>query len=105
MDNKVRSYCPSNGSEGEWFISQYCAKCIHEQFLHTQNGNHKTCKILSDTMVFSVNDPGYPKEWIYDNEGNPDCTAFKKWEWQFDEHGNPVEDELPTEDPNQLSIF
>tara|TARA_R110002020_G_scaffold354775_1_gene567504 strand:+ start:218 stop:403 length:186 start_codon:yes stop_codon:yes gene_type:complete len=30
------------------------------------------------TMEFSKNDPEYPSEWTYNEEGHPICTEFSK---------------------------
>jgi hypothetical protein len=57
-------------------------------------------------MVYSVNDPKYPSEWIYDENDKPICTAFVKWDWGND--GDPDDPENPKapqpEDPNQLCL-
>lgn len=38
--------------------------------------DNETCGIIADTLRLSVDDPDYPKEWRYDANGNPVCTAF-----------------------------
>lgn len=60
-------YRPSNGTEGELFYEEFCAKCVRDQ--------NEDCPIYTATMVFGVDDPQYPKEWIEDEAG-PRCTAF-----------------------------
>lgn len=104
--NEGKPYQPSNGSEGCWFTGKFCEQCIHEKYSHTMNDNDKSCDILPRTMCFSINDPEYPKEWIYDAENKPTCTAWVKWDWDQDDDGNwndPVEPEPG--DPNQLMLF
>ena len=63
-----RLYRPSNGSEGDGFMSRWCEKCV-------KDSESKPCRILGRTMAFSVDDKLYPREWIEDDNG-PRCTAF-----------------------------
>lgn len=62
----IEKYRPSNGTEGMWFMSEWCDKC-------TIRG---ICKILSKTMTYDIDDPEYPHQWIRDSEGYPECTSF-----------------------------
>ncbi len=65
-------YRPSNGSEGEWFMSQWCDRCVKDT-------PSRPCRILGRTMVFDTRDKEYPHEWVHDAgqwPGNPRCTAF-----------------------------
>lgn len=85
------------------FTESFCDRCIHEKWSHTQNDNDKKCDILSRSMVYDTIEEGYPKEWMFNDEGWPVCTAWKKWDWDQDDEGNwndPVEPE--PEDPMQL---
>lgn len=67
-------YQPSNGTEGEIFMSRFCYKCRHDNFDHdTCEGG---CGILLRTMVFSISDDEYPREWIIGTDGQPTCSAF-----------------------------
>lgn len=98
-------YCPSNGSEGMWFIEKYCMNCIHEKFMHTQEDDDLKCEILTNTMVYDWKDPNYPSEWTYDENDKPCCTAFKKWDWGLDDgEGGGLNEPTPPEpyNPNQL---
>ena len=63
----MAKYRPSNGSEGEWFIAEFCCNCRRDA--------NEDCPILADTFCYDVDDPAYPSEWIADEEG-PRCTAF-----------------------------
>lgn len=36
----------------------------------------ESCAILTNTMALSIDDLGYPPEWIYGPAGQPRCTAF-----------------------------
>lgn len=65
----TRSYRPSNGTEGEFFQSAWCFRCANDS-------DNNPCEILDYTMAFSINDPDYPKQWIYGDDGKPKCTAF-----------------------------
>lgn len=99
-----KKYYPSNGTEGEIFISHFCMNCIHEKWLHTQVDSDKKCEILSNTMIYNKQDKEYPSEWTYDDAGNPTCTAFVKWDWGNDEDGLNEPPEPPIDDPNQLCL-
>jgi len=102
--NTEELYCPSNGSEGNWFTDNFCAKCRREKFHHAQNPNDEQCDILNRTLLLSVNDPGYPKEWTFDEYGGPTCTAHEQWDWIVDENGEITNEPPEPEDPNQLKI-
>lgn len=34
------------------------------------------CQIIADIFAFEIDDPKYPKEWVYGRDGKPCCTAF-----------------------------
>ena len=69
----MKLYRPSNGTEGEIFMEKFCYQCIHDDF-----NNEKYCEILSDTMIYDINDSEYPKEWHYDKNNKPVCAKFNK---------------------------
>ncbi len=105
-----RPYQPSNGTEGMWFCEKFCERCIHEKYSHTFNDDDKKCDILTRSMVYGVNDPEYPKEWIYDDSDEPTCTAWVKWDWNKgdddDDNGGWNDPPEPEQiDPNQLMLF
>lgn len=104
MRNNNKKYCPSNGTEGEYFMEKFCYQCIHDKFCHTADHNDKMCDLIANAMAFDVNDDRFPREWTYDESGEPTCTAWKKWDWGND--GDPDDPENPKapvpEDPNQL---
>lgn len=68
MNTNTRSgkYRPSSGTEGMWFMDNWCANCAAKNI----------CRIIARTMAYDKDDPKYPKQWIYDNEGDPVCTSF-----------------------------
>lgn len=100
---KGKPYRPSNGTEGCSFIETYCMNCIHE---NPDPEKDPKCDIQTLTMCLDLNDPEYPKEWIYDENNKPCCTAFKKWDWGND--GDPDDPNNPKyvqpDDPNQLCL-
>lgn len=61
----AEKYRPSNGSEGEWFMSEFCCKCAA----------YNICKIWPATMAYNIDDPKYPSQWVEDDEGVT-CTSF-----------------------------
>lgn len=103
---KPRPYRPSNGTEGMGFVECYCSNCIHEKFMHTNNHNDKKCDIFSRTLMHSIDEPEYPKEWIYDEEGKPTCTSYQHWDWWGGPWGNDFKEPPPEpiDDPNQLCM-
>lgn len=71
-------YRPSNGTEGEGFMERFCERCERDRRWRLEERD--PCPILSDTMLYGVEDPAYPKEWVVDDDGhtNPRCTAFEE---------------------------
>ena len=67
-------YRPSNGTEGELFMSQWCARCQRDRGSREADGDG--CDIIAMTMAFNIRDPEYPKEWRQDGLSGPRCTAF-----------------------------
>lgn len=101
----MKKYRPSNGSEGDWFISTFCYNCIHGKYEHTGDTNDKPCEIISLSMCHTTDEKEYPEEWQYNDQGNPCCTAFIKWDWGMDDDGNWIDPPpIYPEDPNQLCL-
>jgi len=38
--------------------------------------DEELCEIIGATMRFNVEDENYPREWQYDKNGQPCCTAY-----------------------------
>jgi hypothetical protein len=99
----MKKYRPSSGSEGIWFCGMFCDQCINQ---HPDPNNKKQCMILCRTLCHSINEPEYPTEWVYDENNNPTCTAFVKWDWNND--GDPDDPDNPKapipENPMQLTM-
>lgn len=99
------SYRPSNGTEGMYFTEKFCENCIHEKFMHSQQAGDACCEIFSATLIYDQRDKEYPKEWVYDAEGKPTCTAFKYWDWGFDDgEGNGFNEPPPPEPYNASQL-
>lgn len=80
-DQVGTKYQPCNGTEGDFFISQWCGNCARDKSL--REGEHieychddEICNIVTNTMALDVSDPRYPSEWQYGKDGQPCCTAF-----------------------------
>ena len=69
MKRAGEKYRPSNGTEGDLFISGNCYHCM-------EDGDN--CEILHRTFAHDVEDPEYPSEWQYGTDGQPTCTAFRR---------------------------
>lgn len=67
-------YQPSNGDEGEQFMGMWCHNCTKDNL--DDDTGEGGCSIIAYTMALKVDDPDYPKEWVYGPEGQPLCTAF-----------------------------
>jgi len=98
-----KAYCPSNGSEGTWFTDKFCFNCKHEKFMHTNSHKDALCELFSNSLIYDIKEPGFPKEWVYDKDDKPTCTAHEYFKWDLDESGNLI-DPPPPPDPNQVTI-
>ena len=103
----MKKYKPSNGTEGEGFMGQYCYQCIHERWVHAMEEDieQDKCDILTRTMIHDINDPEYPSEWTYDDNGKATCTKWQKWDWGDDDDRNEPPEKPIQIGPNQLGIF
>lgn len=103
MEPHLKKYRPSNSTEGMGFIDHYCCNCIHGKYEHTGDTNDNPCEILIRSFFLDINDKDYPEEWQYNENNEPVCTAWKKWDWGRDDDGNFNEPpESPIDDPRQL---
>lgn len=71
----TKLYRPSNGSEGMYFTSEFCDRCMFDDGV-SQYGEEKACTLLLNSLMYGVNDPEYPREWIVDEDGHGICTKF-----------------------------
>lgn len=98
-----KSFMPSNGTEGEMFEDAFCMNCIHEKYLHTGDLRDKKCEVF-DRVLLNAPDP--QPEWVFDAEGWPVCTEWKKWDWERGDDDNWNDPVMPDPiDPDQLSLF
>ena len=61
-------YRPANGTEGMIFERRFCERCIHDI--------NDDCAIHTRALLHDVDEPEYPREWVYDANDSPACTAF-----------------------------
>jgi hypothetical protein len=73
MNSEVELYQPSNGTEGDIFMSRYCYQC--SKFPHDSDAKSQ-CQIVLATFAYDTDDKEYPKQWRY-VDGRPTCTSFK----------------------------
>ena len=92
----MAKYRPTSGSEAESFQHAFCDKCIHDRSFRTGNSD-KGCSILLHAWIYTVEDKGYPNEWIYDENGRPTCTSF--------ENTRRIKTKTETKNKNQISLF
>jgi len=98
----MKPYRPSNGTEGMIFMEHFCFECIHEKFSHTQNQADLKCEIMTNSMIYDLDESGYPKEWIRNEREEPLCTEWKHWDWGNDRDGWNEPPPPEVYDPNQL---
>jgi len=70
--SEARPYSPSNSSEGEWFMGQWCAGCSRDSYpaWDDHDGDDRRCPILGNGLAGLD-----PVEWVQDAKG-PRCTGF-----------------------------
>jgi len=71
----TKSYQPSSGTEGDYFMAEFCDRCKHNTW--DPDKSEGGCMILLNTMCYDIKDKEYPKEWIYDDNNKPTCTKFE----------------------------
>ncbi len=71
-----RPFRPSSGSMGEWFESKFCAICERDIEVRKNADYEKGCQIYANVLFLEIDHAEYPKEWIYDDDDEPVCTAF-----------------------------
>ncbi len=73
----MKLYQPSNGSEGCWFISDWCEKCSRDIWDPQTEKLTEQCDILDRTFFFALDEEKYPTEWRYCPLTNqPICMKF-----------------------------
>lgn len=71
-----KPYRPSNGAEGEMFMSAFCAHCVHDAAHRANPHGADGCPIIPNSMAYDISDPNYPPEWRWSERGQPVCLAF-----------------------------
>lgn len=74
---KGRPYQPSNGTEGIIFHETYCTFCVKDVKFRKTEMPDDGCPIIVNTMIFSPGEKAYPKEFIYNDQGEGICTAYE----------------------------
>lgn len=72
----AKKYRPSNGTEGEYFMEEFCHRCVRDAAFRQNEKGAKGCPIIVRAMCFEADDPNFPEEWTYDWQDKPTCTAF-----------------------------
>lgn len=101
-----KPYRPSNGTEGDCFLSNYCAHCLYD---HPHPEKEPKCDILTASMCFGKDEPGYPQEWVWAMSDRfdgvyPTCTKYVHWDWGTDDEPNEPPPPPEPENPNQLCM-
>ena len=77
---KPELYRPANGTEGMWFEEKWCNNCKKIRIGTSAPTKPNECNIYDLSLFYDTDDPEYPKELIFDKNGNACCTAFEKKE-------------------------
>jgi hypothetical protein len=78
-------YRPSNGTEREWFLEEFCVRCWYDR--------NKDCPIIAESFIRKV------KEWVCEEDGsNSRCL-------QFLDHVKVEPKEYPIDEISQLKLF
>lgn len=49
-------------------MAEWCGQCAAKNI----------CNIWPRTLAYNVDEPGYPTQWVYDEDEAPVCTSFKE---------------------------
>lgn len=71
-----KPYRPGSGTEGMAFDERWCEHCARDAKFRDDPDRADGCQIVADTFAYEISDPKYPKEWVFDRNGRPCCTAF-----------------------------
>ncbi|MFA6309819.1 MAG: hypothetical protein WC677_08860 [Clostridia bacterium] len=105
--NKTDKYRPSNGTEGEIFMCNFCYHCINEKWVHEQIDGDKKCELLNKMILLDADDKDYPEELTYDEKGFAICKSYIFSDWDNDgDADDPQNPKAPVPvDPQQLVLF
>ena len=71
-----KPYRPGNGTEGDYFHAAACARCTKWKRATDPEDFDNGCMIELMAINMTIDEPEYPKEWIFGPDGQPTCTAF-----------------------------
>jgi len=66
-------YRPSNGTDLDCFVGEWCEQCRHYQ-----GNGAEPCDVLGRVLFHNIGEPEYPREWAYTERKERVCTAFEK---------------------------
>ncbi len=58
--------------DNKLFMEGFCYRCKHDD-----PENDVFCEIVGKTMMYDIDDAGYPDEWQYGEDGQPVCIKFE----------------------------
>lgn len=78
-------------------MDAWCSHCARDKAWNGEKDFYECapeelCEIIGGTQLYELSDPEYPKEWIYNAEGVPTCTAFVCLEKDIPERCEHTED-------------
>lgn len=79
----VRLYRPSSGTEGIGFMERWCGNCERDK--EWSEGKpfddcapDERCELIANSYAYSVSDPEYHGQWVWNAAGQPVCLHFKR---------------------------
>ncbi|HEX7718694.1 MAG TPA: hypothetical protein VF389_02710 [Woeseiaceae bacterium] len=82
MTDTIQLYRPSSGTSGASFIETWCGTCKRDRVCngsvdHEDAGDDDYCPIIAASFAYDVTHASYPREWRYNEAGDPVCTAHE----------------------------
>ena len=102
----MKTYYPSNATEGMQFEAAWCAKCELDRAYREDPLKGKSCKHLRNAMIYDCEKHRYRHQWFYDRNEKPFCAAFVPLKADEDkEQEAALQDRLRLEEAGQLRLF
>jgi len=70
-----QQYTPSNGTEGEVFLDEWCRNCARDKSMR-EGAPLEDCDDNERCDIIAASYRGEAKEWVYGSDGQPKCTAY-----------------------------
>lgn len=75
VEQAGKRYEPSNGTEGEIFMDEWCRTCQRDRSMR-EGLDIEDCDETELCRIIAASFQGEATEWVYGNDGQPMCTAY-----------------------------